>query len=117
MCIHGFVSGAEGIGKKTGFLSHLYIKVMILPRQARDKHRENSKKARFVAGRAMFETDRVPFSWVDNLQTQHQVRAQRILTVVAPIKHLSNRFARTRSMHMRVAPRPPLLIDSNSNEN
>jgi hypothetical protein len=26
------------------FLSHLYIKTIILPRQARDKHRENSKK-------------------------------------------------------------------------
>jgi hypothetical protein len=25
------------------FLSHLYIKTIILPRQARDKHRENSK--------------------------------------------------------------------------
>eukprot|EP01046_Picozoa_sp_COSAG06_P065616 COSAG06_NODE_16196_length_1014_cov_2.255738_1_plen_95_part_00 len=31
--------------------SHLYIKMMILPRQARDKHREIiSKKDRFVAG-------------------------------------------------------------------
>jgi hypothetical protein len=29
------------------FLSHLYIKTNILPRQARDKHRENSKKWRF----------------------------------------------------------------------
>jgi hypothetical protein len=29
---------------KTAFLSHLYIKPIILPRQARDKHRENSKK-------------------------------------------------------------------------
>jgi hypothetical protein len=29
---------------KTAFLSHLYIKAIILPRQARDKHRENSKK-------------------------------------------------------------------------
>jgi hypothetical protein len=28
----------------TAFLSHLYIKTIILPRQARDKHRENSKK-------------------------------------------------------------------------
>jgi hypothetical protein len=37
-------------GEKTGFLSHLYIKVIFLPRQARDKHRENSKKARFVEG-------------------------------------------------------------------
>ena len=36
--------------EKTGFLSHLYIKVIILPRQARDNHRENSKKARFVEG-------------------------------------------------------------------
>jgi hypothetical protein len=39
-----------GGGKKTGFLRHLYIKCIILPRQARDKHRENSKKARFLAG-------------------------------------------------------------------
>jgi hypothetical protein len=36
--------------KTTGFLSHLYIKVIFLARQARDKHRENSKKARFVEG-------------------------------------------------------------------
>lgn len=27
----------------------------------------------YCIGRAMFETDRVPFSWVDNLQTQHQL--------------------------------------------
>jgi hypothetical protein len=30
--------------KKTGFLSHLYIKVIFLPRQARDKHRKTQKK-------------------------------------------------------------------------
>jgi hypothetical protein len=36
-------------GGKAGFWSHLYLKMMVLPRQARDKHRENSKKARFVA--------------------------------------------------------------------
>jgi hypothetical protein len=30
--------------RKTAFLSHLYVKTIILPRQARDKHRENSKK-------------------------------------------------------------------------
>jgi hypothetical protein len=29
-------------------LSHLYIKCIILPRQARDKHRENSKNGRFL---------------------------------------------------------------------
>jgi hypothetical protein len=31
-------------------LSHLYIKCIILPRQARDKHRENSKNGRFLQG-------------------------------------------------------------------
>jgi hypothetical protein len=35
-------------GKKTGFLSRLYIKVIFLPRQARDKPRENTKKACFL---------------------------------------------------------------------
>jgi hypothetical protein len=38
--------------RKRRFLSHLYIKCIILPRQARDKRRENSKKARFVEGNA-----------------------------------------------------------------
>eukprot|EP01046_Picozoa_sp_COSAG06_P045538 COSAG06_NODE_6311_length_2989_cov_8.844983_3_plen_197_part_00 len=31
--------------EKRHFLSHLYIKMNIVPRQARDKHRENSKKS------------------------------------------------------------------------
>jgi hypothetical protein len=35
--------------RKRHFLSHLYIKCIILPRQARDKHRENSKNDRFLA--------------------------------------------------------------------
>ena len=37
---------------KTRAVSHLYIKTIFLPRQARDKHREKStqKKDRFVAG-------------------------------------------------------------------
>ena len=33
--------------KKRHFLSHLYIKMMILPRQARDKHRETTQKSPF----------------------------------------------------------------------
>eukprot|EP01046_Picozoa_sp_COSAG06_P037866 COSAG06_NODE_4316_length_4368_cov_30.639026_4_plen_263_part_00 len=33
--------------RKRHFLRHLYIKINILPRQARDKHRENSKKVPF----------------------------------------------------------------------
>jgi hypothetical protein len=31
-------------GKETPFLRHFILKIDILPRQARDKHRENSKK-------------------------------------------------------------------------
>jgi hypothetical protein len=34
-------------GEKTAFLRHLYIKIIFLPRQARDKHRKNSKKSPF----------------------------------------------------------------------
>eukprot|EP01046_Picozoa_sp_COSAG06_P027694 COSAG06_NODE_2459_length_6837_cov_11.462897_2_plen_170_part_00 len=37
---------------KRHFLSHLYIKCITLPRQARDKHRENSKNDRFLAAMA-----------------------------------------------------------------
>jgi hypothetical protein len=37
--------------RKPEFLSHFYIKTIILPRQALDKHRENSKKD------AVFRTD------------------------------------------------------------
>jgi hypothetical protein len=33
--------------RKRHFLRHLYIKIITLPRQARDKHRENSKKVPF----------------------------------------------------------------------
>ena len=47
MCYVGLQASS---GKKTGFLSHLYVKVIFLPRQARDKHREDSKKARFLEG-------------------------------------------------------------------
>ena len=32
------------VGKRHFLRCHLYIKCIILPRQARDKHRENSKK-------------------------------------------------------------------------
>jgi hypothetical protein len=33
-----------GAGDRTVFLRHLYIQMMILPRQARDKHRESTQK-------------------------------------------------------------------------
>jgi hypothetical protein len=36
---------SAGAVRKRHFLRHLYIKCIILPRQARDKHRENSKKS------------------------------------------------------------------------
>jgi hypothetical protein len=47
-------------------LRHLYIKCIILPRQARDKHRENSKNGRFLQGH--------PSSW----QLQEADLAQRL---------------------------------------
>jgi hypothetical protein len=34
----------RGAGEKTVLFSHSYIKTMILPRQARDKHRESTQK-------------------------------------------------------------------------
>jgi hypothetical protein len=39
----GFCMGGALSGEKTPFLRHLYKKYIILPRQARDKHRETSK--------------------------------------------------------------------------
>jgi len=42
-----YIGAALGQARKRHFLSHLYIKCIILPRQARDKHRENSKKVPF----------------------------------------------------------------------
>ena len=41
------IGDVEMEARKRHFLSHLYIKCIILPRQARDKHRENSKKVPF----------------------------------------------------------------------
>jgi len=41
------LAAGAAAGKKTALLRHLYIKCIILPRQARDKHRENSKKVPF----------------------------------------------------------------------
>jgi hypothetical protein len=38
------------------FVSHLYIKANILPRQARDRHRENSKNERQTHGRSQRKT-------------------------------------------------------------
>jgi hypothetical protein len=45
--VWGTAMGASILGKETPFLRHIYslfIKCVVLPRQARDKHRENSKK-------------------------------------------------------------------------
>jgi hypothetical protein len=41
------VPGVDALVSKNGLLSHLYLKTNILPRQARDKHRETSKKGPF----------------------------------------------------------------------
>jgi hypothetical protein len=43
----GMSSGAIEKVRKRHFLRHLYTKCIILPRQARDKHRETQKKMAF----------------------------------------------------------------------
>ena len=50
--------------RETDFLSHFYFKTIFLPRQARDKHRENSKKERFSQ---VGDTD-----WGDLLAAAHE---------------------------------------------
>jgi hypothetical protein len=48
-CLLGIPEDVMGLtvtaARKRHFLRHLYIKCIILPRQARDEHRENSKKS------------------------------------------------------------------------
>jgi len=51
--------GAQRMRKRS-FLSHLYIKPIILPRQARDKHRESTQKQTLVSGGA---SARISFRW------------------------------------------------------
>jgi hypothetical protein len=41
--------------RKRVFLCLLYCKMIILPRQARDKHRQNSKKDAFLQGKATID--------------------------------------------------------------
>jgi hypothetical protein len=50
--------------RKRHFLSHLYIKVIFLPRQARDKHRENSKKVPFSRRNQRSHAHRSPLARV-----------------------------------------------------
>jgi hypothetical protein len=52
---------AFGAARKRHFLRHLYIKIIILPRQARDKHRENSKKVPFSQGSS--RTLDISYTW------------------------------------------------------
>jgi hypothetical protein len=63
---------------ETGILSHLYIKTIILPRQARDKHRENSKKD------AVFPTGDRCLLRVALLPGHHRIRLTHINTQPKP---------------------------------
>jgi hypothetical protein len=64
----GLKSAAKQV-RKRHFLSHLYIKINILPRQARDKHRENSKKD------AVFRTSLLRGTFQPNLPAHRRRRA------------------------------------------
>jgi hypothetical protein len=50
-------AGSQRWVRKRVFLRHLYIKAIILPRQARGKHSENSKKDAFLQGTAVWSGD------------------------------------------------------------
>jgi hypothetical protein len=58
------VNALDGAGKKTHLLCQCIPKTIILPRQARDRHSENSKKERYAflhtAGWA-YDNNTVPF--------------------------------------------------------
>jgi hypothetical protein len=48
--------------RKRHFFRHLYIQCIILPRQARDKHRESTQKGRrFLVGRKTLLSFAMPF--------------------------------------------------------
>ena len=64
--------------RKPTFLSHLYLKTIILPRQARDKHRENSKKD------AVFPTGDRCLLRVALLPGHHRIRLTHINTQPKP---------------------------------
>jgi hypothetical protein len=52
---HGMKEESAGGFRTTYvFLSHLYIKTIILPRQARDKHRKKLKKAKEKGGFSLY---------------------------------------------------------------
>ena len=71
--------------RKRHFFRHLYIKVIFLPRQARDKHRENSKKARFL-------TD------VRAMRVRHVIRSSQLSIVNCACILLDIYIVATRSM-------------------
>jgi hypothetical protein len=75
--------------RKTAFLSHLYIKTNTLPRQARDKHRENSKKD------AVFPTE--------CLHQTIRLQQQRVRPTARNLCHLSRI---TQAAQRRHRPRP-----------
>ena len=72
-----------GLVRKMVFFSHIYIKMLILPRQARDKHRENSKNDAFFAGRGVtpgsFLLDVAPMGVVDRKRRGFSAAALRYL--------------------------------------
>ena len=68
---HNFVTDPERtLGKKRLFRRHLMLKMIILPRQARDKHRGNSKTDRFLHS---IPADAVPDVVADHLWVRRAI--------------------------------------------
>jgi hypothetical protein len=82
--------------RKRHFLRHLYIKCVILQRQARDKHRENSKKGRFLAVDA-----RVPILHSDSLGVLYQLPYATSLDVGPPGCHIQGKGIGFRPVYCR----------------
>ena len=74
-------------GAKTGFLRHLYINAIFLPRQARDTHRENSIKWRFLAAVMLRQGT---FGWSDFERYLPDQAIQDACKMVVPVRSSSS---------------------------
>jgi hypothetical protein len=83
--------------RKTAFLSHVYIKTIILPRQARDKHRENSKRDAVFRTRLKPLSGEAPKCAQKLAHLQKQINARLFRTFI----YKNDRFAKTGSGHTR----------------
>jgi hypothetical protein len=91
--------------RKRHFLSHLYIKCILLPRQARDKHRGNSKKVPFSLSLHTHRT----IHWGSS---GRQVRKRRVLFINPILRLKHHHFTKTGSGQTQGNLETPLAVYS-----